>query len=86
MEIPQPLVDAVLGGRCVAFVGAGFSAPVVPTWADLLRGIAGGDARVDALLEKIGPSALRNAACDRDFTNLRLPLWLSPVALRFASE
>jgi len=40
LEVPQPLVDAVLAGRCVAFVGAGFSATVVPTWERLLERLA----------------------------------------------
>ena len=40
LDVPQPLVDAVLAGRCVAFVGAGFSATVVPTWERLLESVA----------------------------------------------
>lgn len=35
-EPPAHLVDAILRGRCIAFVGAGFSAMVMPTWAQLL--------------------------------------------------
>jgi hypothetical protein len=38
--VPARLVDALRAGRCVAFVGAGFSAPAVPTWTALLRAIA----------------------------------------------
>ena len=39
--LPQGLVDAILGGRCVAFVGAGFSAAArLPTWKALLLGVA----------------------------------------------
>lgn len=40
LDVPAPLVDAVLAGRCVAFVGAGFSATVVPTWERLLERVA----------------------------------------------
>jgi len=35
--IPQSLVDEIKSGNCVAFVGAGFSAPALPTWDDLIR-------------------------------------------------
>lgn len=39
-EIPQHLIDQITAGRCVAFVGAGFSAPAVPAWKALLDGLA----------------------------------------------
>ncbi len=39
-EIPAHLVDQITAGRCVAFVGAGFSAPAVPAWRALLEGLA----------------------------------------------
>ena len=39
--VPQGLSDAILGGRCVAFVGAGFSAAArLPTWRSLLLAVA----------------------------------------------
>lgn len=34
------LVSAILAGRCVAFVGAGFSGPVCRVWSDLLAAVA----------------------------------------------
>ena len=37
--IPPHLVDQIAAGRCVAFVGAGFSAPAVPAWKALLEGL-----------------------------------------------
>ena len=37
--IPQHLVEQIVAGRCVAFVGAGFAAPAVPAWKALLRGL-----------------------------------------------
>lgn len=38
-EVPAELIDAIVHGRCVAFVGAGFSIPTVPPWNDLLRAL-----------------------------------------------
>lgn len=39
-NIPEPLVEAIKSGNCVAFVGAGFSIPAkLPSWATLLRNI-----------------------------------------------
>lgn len=39
-EIPKALIDTILRGECVAFVGAGFSAPAgLPGWKDLLRNV-----------------------------------------------
>lgn len=40
-NVPPDLVAAILGGRCVAFVGAGFSQPAVLGWGDLLAKLAG---------------------------------------------
>lgn len=58
-ELPEHLVAEIVAGNCVAFVGAGFSAAGVPTWAELLSSIAAGDdvpervqARVARLLEE----------------------------------
>ncbi len=39
-DIPPKLKSAILRGRCIAFVGAGFAMPVVPGWGELLRLIA----------------------------------------------
>src|SRR5687767_9896122 len=39
-DVPEHLVEAILDGRCIAFVGAGFAMPVVPTWPELLAAIA----------------------------------------------
>jgi CheY-like chemotaxis protein len=36
-NIPQSLIDEIKSGNCIAFVGAGFSAPALPTWDDLIR-------------------------------------------------
>ncbi len=67
MHPPDGLVDAVLEGRCVAFVGAGFSAAVVPTWVRLLETIAlelpeRARSQVEMLLRHGGSLSLEAAA------------------------
>ena len=61
MDIPidDQLIEEILSGNCVAFVGAGFAAPAVPNWDDLLRKISNKDKvkeetkkRVDSLLNQ----------------------------------
>lgn len=37
---PDELVNAILDGRCVAFVGAGFSASAIPGWKEFLLRLA----------------------------------------------
>lgn len=39
-KVPDDLQRAILSGRCIAFVGAGFSAGVVPPWHKFLQKIA----------------------------------------------
>lgn len=39
-DVPDGLQKAIREGRCVAFVGAGFSGTAVPSWPKLLRSIA----------------------------------------------
>ena len=62
------LVDEIRSGRCVAFVGAGFSAPVCRRWGDLLTAVAGEladagvRAQVDALLATGGGRSYEIAA------------------------
>ena len=57
MDIDPHLIEEIRSGNCVAFVGAGFAAPAVPNWDDLLRRISDKDGvpeetkkRVDSLL------------------------------------
>lgn len=38
-HIPDGLIREIEEGRCVAFVGAGFAAPAVPGWKDLLTAL-----------------------------------------------
>jgi len=38
--VPEHLVNEIVNGRCVAFIGSGFSAPLAPTWRDLLLGLS----------------------------------------------
>lgn len=40
MEVPAGLVRAIREGRCVAFVGAGFCQPLLPSWKALLEMMA----------------------------------------------
>jgi hypothetical protein len=40
VEVPDRLVDDIIAGDCVAFVGAGFTAPVLPEWRQLLIDLA----------------------------------------------
>ncbi|MCX5746455.1 MAG: SIR2 family protein [Proteobacteria bacterium] len=39
-EPPDALVESILNGRCIAFVGAGFAAAVTPSWEKLLRSLS----------------------------------------------
>jgi hypothetical protein len=39
-KIPEALIDEIKSGNCIAFVGAGFSAPALPTWDNLIRTIS----------------------------------------------
>lgn len=39
-SIPPALVESIRNGNCVAFVGAGFSAPALPPWSKLLKELA----------------------------------------------
>lgn len=38
-QLPEGLLQSIRAGTCVAFVGAGFSQPAVPGWAELLRSL-----------------------------------------------
>ena len=40
LRAPADLIEKIRKGQCVAFVGSGFSAPVVGTWDALLRDLA----------------------------------------------
>tara|TARA_B100001750_G_scaffold218896_1_gene205402 strand:- start:629 stop:1921 length:1293 start_codon:yes stop_codon:yes gene_type:complete len=52
MEVPEALRAEIVGGNCVAFVGAGFSAPLVPEWPALLRRL-GEDLGESAMVERV---------------------------------
>ncbi len=64
-HIPDGLVREIEEGRCVAFVGAGFAAPAVPGWKDLLTALLAKEptpdeaqtAWVKALLEADWPAS-----------------------------
>ncbi|HJL17155.1 MAG TPA: SIR2 family protein [Sandaracinaceae bacterium LLY-WYZ-13_1] len=50
--VPRQLRREIVSGNCVAFVGAGFSATLVPGWADLLRELAD-DLGARAMVERV---------------------------------
>ena len=50
-EVPARLIDEITAGNCVAFVGAGFSAPVVPQWKQLILALSVSD----RLKDEAGP-------------------------------
>ena len=69
MDLPDSLLEEVRSGNCIAFVGAGFSAGVVPGWRELLSRLkaclpAGSPAssRVARLLELKSSRTLEAAA------------------------
>ncbi len=68
MELPKHLIRSINRGECIAFVGAGFSAEAVPSWADLLRRISEAaslqlEAEVGVALSRPAPTAFELEAC-----------------------
>lgn len=56
LSVPAQLQNEIVSGNCVAFVGAGFSATLVPGWAPLLRALAG-DLGQEAMVGRVlGPA------------------------------
>ena len=63
-RVPQRLVNEILKGRCVAFVGAGFSTNV-PTWGELLRTLAAGiGGAVEEQVKALVPEGVSKSAFD----------------------
>ena len=60
-DVPKHLVEEIIRGRCVAFVGAGFSYPVAGTWKELLCAMqaqlndGAGEPRADETTSPLGP-------------------------------
>ena len=52
-SIPERLIEEIRQGNCVAFVGAGFSAPAVPDWDTLLSRISQSPQITDLTRERI---------------------------------
>ena len=52
-SIPKRLIEEIRQGNCVAFVGAGFSAPAVPDWDTLLSRISQSPQITDLTRERI---------------------------------
>lgn len=68
-EVPTRLISEITNGNCVAFVGAGFSAPAVPQWKQLILDLAASGklegeaaARVRALVREGSSRDLEAAA------------------------
>ncbi len=53
MDIPAALIRSIRAGDCVAFVGAGFSAPAIPQWKQLLSLMAENEALPTATSERV---------------------------------
>jgi hypothetical protein len=77
-EIPDGLSSAILNGRCIAFVGAGFSQPAAHDWETLLKEL-GRQLEVDVHLPKnasaldyelVGQSLRHAAGSDERFEHL----------------
>jgi hypothetical protein len=63
-RVPPKLLDDIGAGRCVAFVGAGFSAPAVKPWPALLKELAEHEAVTPDLRAYID-SRLKDERADR---------------------
>jgi len=55
-RIPRQLRNEIVSGNCVAFVGAGFSATLLPEWSDLIRGLAQDLGQQDRIARVLGPA------------------------------
>lgn len=65
LNIPDGLIESIKQGRCIAFIGAGFSVPCkLPTWAKLLRNIVD-RVRKEELLQTPDAEELLTFLCDR---------------------
>lgn len=65
-EVPAELISAITSGNCVAFIGAGFSAPCrLPSWSKLLR------LMIEKLESRVADGSvvpvLENHSADEDF-------------------
>lgn len=56
-RLPPQLRDEIVSGNCVAFVGAGFSATLLPEWPDLIRGLASDLGQEEKIARVLGPSS-----------------------------
>lgn len=75
-RVPDHLVESIIRGRCIAFVGAGFSAPVVPLWGSFLKDVA---KEMGCEYQLGGWSALDYEAMGQHLQDFR-PDWTSIVA------
>jgi len=54
--VPRQLRNEIVSGNCVAFVGAGFSATLLPEWPDLIRDLAEDLGQQEKIARVLGPS------------------------------
>lgn len=67
-QVPEELIVAIREGRCVAFVGAGFVQPTLPSWQKLLGGL--NESVDDATQRREIATWLRRAKSNRDYEGL----------------
>lgn len=78
-EVPDRLVSSILNGRCVAFVGAGFTGKALPTWGELLEKLAG-ELRVNLPNSPSKGSAFHHEAIGQKLRDVAGDEWESLVA------
>ena len=61
-QIPEGLVNEIHDGNCVAFVGAGFSAAVIPPWGKLLNDLASHSPIESDIAQHVGALVLKGSA------------------------
>jgi hypothetical protein len=61
-QIPEGLVNEIHDGNCVAFVGAGFSAAVIPPWGQLLKDLASHSAVEADIAQHVGALVVKGSA------------------------
>ena len=61
-QIPDALISEIHEGNCVAFVGAGFSAAVIPPWGKLLNELAARSAAAPDVANHVGSLVQKGSA------------------------
>ena len=61
-QIPDALIGEIHDGNCVAFVGAGFSASVIPPWGKLLNDLAARSSAAADVAKHVGRLVQKGSA------------------------